>query len=140
MLTSAQHALVLIMGPVESAPLRKVNTEMPAKPEIEEALERVCSSRPFATSPRMIRFIRFVVEKQINGQADDIREVQIGREVFDRWPAYDPKIDTIVRVEARRLRRKLEEYYRADGRKDPIRVAIPGPGYLPKIGYASDAD
>jgi hypothetical protein len=117
-----------------------VNPPQPTKQEIEEALERICSSRHFASSPRMIRFLRYIVEKSVSGNSADIRELQIGLEVFDRWPTYDPKIDTIVRVEARRLRKKLEEYYRSDGRADRVVIAVPPPGYQPRFRAAGAAE
>ena len=51
--------------------------------------------------------------------------------MIDRDPGYDPKIDTIVRVEARRLRKKLETYYAGPGVGDPVRIDVPRPGYAP---------
>lgn len=51
----------------------------------------------------MTRFLRFTVDKAIQGRRDDIKNYVIGLEVFDRKPSYDPRIDPIVRVEARRL-------------------------------------
>ena len=96
-----------------------------------QALEDVCASRVFSHSERMIRFLRFVVERKLAGQQQDIREFVIGMEVFDRDPSYDPKIDTIVRVEARRLRKKLEAYYAGPGAGDRVRIDVPRPGYAP---------
>lgn len=81
----------------------------------------------------MTRFLRWVVEKTLDGQSAAIREYSIGLEVFDRDPSYDPKIDTIVRVEARRLRKKLEDYYAEAGMDEPVRIEIPGPGYVPRF-------
>ena len=48
----------------------------------------------------------------------------MGREVFDRGADYDRGVDSIVRVEAQRLRRKLREYYQTHGRTDPILIAF----------------
>jgi hypothetical protein len=96
-----------------------------------QALEDICASRVFAHSERMIRFLRFVVGRKLAGEEQDIREFVIGMEVFDRDPGYDPKIDTIVRVEARRLRKKLEAYYEGPGAGDSLRIDVPGPGYVP---------
>jgi hypothetical protein len=98
---------------------------------IRHALEDICASPVFAHSERMMRFLRFVVERSIAGDLHAIREYSIGMEVFDRSPDYDPKIDTIVRVEARRLRKKLEAYYTGPGAGDAVRIDVPGPGYLP---------
>ncbi len=80
----------------------------------------------------MIRFLRVIVEKSLSGEpGGGIKEYTLGVEVFDRDAAFDPKTDTIVRVEARRLRRKLDEYYTGPGAQDPVRIEIPTPGYAP---------
>jgi hypothetical protein len=103
----------------------------PQPAAVLEALEDVCASRVFSHSERMIRFLRFVVERKLAGEHQDIREFVIGMEVFDRARDYDPKIDTIVRVEARRLRKKLEAYYAGPGAGDQVRIDVPRPGYAP---------
>ena len=96
-------------------------------------MERICASPGFAHSERMVRFLRWVVGKTLDGEMSVIREYSIGLEVFDRDPSYDPKIDTIVRVEARRLRKKLDDYYSDTGQDDVVRIEIPGPGYVPRF-------
>ena len=63
----------------------------------------------------MVRFLRLAVERALAGQADELKEYLIGVEVFDRKASYDPRVDPIVRVEARRLRAKLKAYYEGDG-------------------------
>ncbi|MFN7919267.1 MAG: hypothetical protein U0Q16_04175 [Bryobacteraceae bacterium] len=60
-------------------------------------------------------------------------------EVFDRTPEYDPKVDTIVRVEARRLRAKLADYYASAGAADPVRIDIPAGSYIPIFGPGKPA-
>ncbi|MCC6340797.1 MAG: hypothetical protein IT166_01285 [Bryobacterales bacterium] len=81
----------------------------------------------------MCRFLRFTVEKAMEGHADELKEYLIGIEVFDRKPMYDPRVDPIVRVEARRLRAKLREYYSSAGAGDPIRIEFPTGGYVPQF-------
>jgi hypothetical protein len=94
-------------------------------------METIVMSPGFANSERMSRFLRWVVERTLEGEAATIREYAIGIAVFDRDESYDPKIDTIVRVEARRLRKKLQEYYEGPGMDDVVRIEMPGPGYVP---------
>ncbi len=79
----------------------------------------------------MRRFLTFVVEGVLadNGHAGDLKESVIGMAVFDRDAYYDPKNDPVVRVEARRLRSKLEEYYQGPGKQDAIRIEIPKGSY-----------
>lgn len=81
----------------------------------------------------MARFLRFGVEHMLDGRADELKEYVIGVEVFDRGAAYDPRTDPIVRVEARRLRAKLREYYDGDGKHDPIIFELAAGTYVPTI-------
>ena len=73
----------------------------------------------------------YVVEETLSGRGDDLREAVIGNAVYRRDPPYDPRIDSTVRVEARRLRRKLEEHSSSHGRADPIVITIPTGTYTP---------
>jgi hypothetical protein len=103
----------------------------PSAAAVRFALETIVASPGFANSERMSRFLQWVVERTLEGEAAVIREYAIGIAVFDRGASYDPKIDTIVRVEARRLRKKLQEYYEGPGVDDVVRIEVPGPGYVP---------
>ncbi|MGH9631605.1 MAG: hypothetical protein ACRD7E_25140, partial [Bryobacteraceae bacterium] len=86
-------------------------------------------SETFARSVRMSRFLRFSVEHVLNGRAGHLKEYVIGVEVFDRGTSYDPRVDPIVRVEARRLRSKLEHYYETEGREDDLIIDLPKGNY-----------
>lgn len=79
----------------------------------------------------MCRFLRFVVEESLNGRESDLKESVIASAVFDRDGSYEPGNDPVVRVEARRLRAKLEEYYRSDGAAAAIVIKLPKGGYSP---------
>src|SRR6187401_1165436 len=79
----------------------------------------------------MARFLRFAVEQTIQGQADSLKEFVLGMEVFDRTASFDPRTDTIVRVEARRLRSKLKEYYETYGQQDAWLIEFPKGSYVP---------
>src|SRR5438270_10205665 len=94
-------------------------------------VDRIAASRMFAESDRLRRFLRFTVESKLNAQEERVKEYILGREVFDRKDDYDPRIDPIVRVEARRLRSKLEEYYSGPGREEKIRLEYQRGSYLP---------
>jgi hypothetical protein len=82
---------------------------------IREHLSAILTSEIFVRSERLSRFLRFVVGKALEGRGDEISEYSIGVEVYDRPTAFDPRIDSTVRVEAGRLRAKLREYYEAEG-------------------------
>lgn len=81
----------------------------------------------------MVRFLRLTVERSLAGQAGELKEYLLGVEVFDRKASYDPRVDPIVRVEARRLRSKLEAYYDSDGRADPVLIEFASGGYAPRV-------
>ena len=98
---------------------------------IRMQLDRILASHGFVHSDRMARFLRFAVEQTIQGQADQLKESVIGMEVFDKTSSFDPRIDTIVRVEARRLRSKLKQYYEIEGREDFIMIDLPKGSYVP---------
>lgn len=107
--------------------------------EIRGQLDLILRSRAFIQSHRIRRFLQFVVEESLLGQPHRLKEYLIGLEVFDRREAFDPRVDSIVRVEARRLRYKLEEYYRTEGREDGIRIVLRKGSYVPIFEYRSAA-
>ena len=79
---------------------------------IRSCTSKIVASPLFANADRLRRFLLFCVEHVLEERTDRLKETLIGMEVFDRGSAFDPRQDSIVRVDARRLRLKLEEYYR----------------------------
>jgi TolB-like protein/Tfp pilus assembly protein PilF len=106
---------------------------------VERHLEKIISSKPFAGSERMIRFLRFIVDQTLAGKAAEIKEYTIGIAAFDRPASFDPRSDAVVRVEARRLRSKLAEYYQDEGKSDSIRIDLPKGAYVPVIQQQAPA-
>jgi TolB-like protein len=98
---------------------------------VERQLERVLASGSFRKCVQLSRFLRFAVDQALSGENGASKETSIGVEIFGRRPDYDPGADPVVRVEARRLRHKLTEYYSGEGRQDPVRIDLPKGGYLP---------
>jgi Tol biopolymer transport system component len=92
-------------------------------------VERIAASSEFARAERMVSFLRFVVEKTLAGDYSALRERQIGIEVFDRPQDWDPKLDNIVRSEARRLRTKLQTYADSRSPDEAVRITMPKGGY-----------
>lgn len=111
----------------------------PDTAEVRAALEHVLASPAFINAGRLSRMLRFVVERTLDGQGDQLKEYLLGVEVFDRPTDYDPRLDSIVRVEARRLRAKLSEYYDAEGARDAVRIRMGKGGYLPTFERAHDS-
>jgi Tol biopolymer transport system component len=106
---------------------------------IQAELERILTSDEFSSSPRLVRFLRYCVEQSRAGQLDRLKESVIGVSVFDRAPGYDPKIDPIVRVHARRLREKLESFYNS-GHGAEIVIQVPKGGYVAYFREAAPRD
>jgi TolB-like protein/Tfp pilus assembly protein PilF len=94
-------------------------------------LKRIVASPSFITSPQLCRFLRFVVAREVGGQGDQLKEYSVGLEVFGKDASFDPRIDPVVRTEARRLRHKLAEYYDNAGQSDEVEIDLPKGGYRP---------
>jgi tetratricopeptide (TPR) repeat protein len=99
--------------------------------EIRDALERVLSSAGFVNNQRLSAFLRFTIERHLEGRHSELKESVIAVEVFGRRPDYDPKQDAIVRTEAVRLRARLEKYYATEGSGDTLVIELPKGGYIP---------
>src|ERR1700730_4151475 len=98
---------------------------------VSDQLARIVNSPRFISSARLCRFLTHIVNRTIHGDLDSLKEFSIAVEVFDRTSEYDPNIDATVRVEARRLRAKLKEYYEGPGRNDRVLVALRPGSYVP---------
>lgn len=98
---------------------------------IREHMNEILLSPGFQNSQRLCRFLKFTVEAKLRGEQDQIKEYILGREVFDRDEQYDPRLDPIVRVEARRLRKKLDEFYAAN--PATLRIEFPKGAYSPEF-------
>jgi predicted ATPase len=94
---------------------------------------RVLDSDAFAKAHSLRRLLAFVVDETLAGRADALKEYTLGVEVFGRGQDFDPRADTIVRVQARRLRAKLHEFYAADGHADGLAIEVPTGSYLPRF-------
>src|SRR6201982_950587 len=99
---------------------------------VRDQLARVVNSPGFVSSVRLCRFLTHIVNRTIDGDIDSLKEFSIAMEVFDRSSDYDPNIDAIVRVEARRLRTKLKAYYEeGPGTVDPVLIGLRPGSYVP---------
>src|SRR4051812_1272805 len=115
--------------------------ERPAMPDIcfgdvQKQVERLLASATFARSPQLSRFLRYCVEKTLIGRPDQLREQILAVEVFRRARDFEARRDPIVRVEARRLRSKLEEYYQTEGRNDPVLISLQRGDYIARFAPA----
>jgi TolB-like protein len=99
--------------------------------DIRAQLEQVLASRTFAGSGRQAQFLRFIVERAAEGHLEPAKEYAIAVDVFGRSADYNPQIDSLVRVQASKLRNRLTKYYQTEGQEDSIRIEIPRGGYAP---------
>lgn len=99
--------------------------------ETKRQVERIVQSHELKSSPRLQEFLRYIVDEHLAGRAGRIKGVTIAQAVFEAGDSFDSESNSIVRVEAGRLRRRLTEYYLAAGASDPIVVEVPKGGYVP---------
>ena len=103
-------------------------------PVIAAELERVLGSKAFAQSRRQQQLLRYLVNSAASGQRPVLKETVVAVEVFGRaLDRFDPRTDNVVRVEARRLRQRLERYYAGEGRHAALRFELPVGSYLPLL-------
>lgn len=125
-------------------------TSSPAPAEISPAardadryrrqLDRILGSKAFRQVDRLHRFLSFIVTETIDGRGDHLKEFLIGIEVFSKEASFDPRMDPIVRVQARRLRARLTRYYREEGQSDEIVIELPKGGYTPTFQKAETSE
>lgn len=97
--------------------------------KLRAQVERLAASAEFVRADRMVQFLRYVIDKTLEGDTAGLRERQIGISVFERPTDWDPKLDNIVRSEARRLRGKLEAYAASNDPDETVRITMPIGGY-----------
>src|SRR6185369_13885298 len=95
--------------------------------------ERILASPHFVRSAALCRFLRFVVEQSLAGNADELKEYRLGVDVFQRGADFDSRVDPIVRMQAAKLRSRLAEYYNQEGRSDRLVISISKGGYAPSF-------
>jgi hypothetical protein len=99
--------------------------------DIRAELDRVVVSLGFSKSPQLASFLRFVVEEVLAGNGNRIKAYSIATAALGREANFEPQNDSIVRVEAGRLRLTLEHYYANGGHDDPIVIELPRGHYIP---------
>jgi hypothetical protein len=113
-------------------------------PEVANAvraeLELVLKSQAFWRSERHSRFLRFICETTLTGEASKLNEYLIAHTVFDRGADYSSGEDSVVRRQAYSLRQKLKEYYSEEGKNDPVRIELPTGRYVPAFHFSQPSD
>jgi len=112
---------------------KPAQADSPPPGELAAAAQRVMGSETLGRSPRLRLFLSFIVSCAEENRVHEINEYSIGVQVFGKPPSFKPQEDNIVRVTARQLRAKLEEYYRGEGATQPWRIEIPKGTYVPEL-------
>jgi hypothetical protein len=115
-------------------------TGAPSADQCQQQVQRILKSATFRNAVTLQQLLQFLTGRVFEGGAEALKEYTIGVEAFGRPQDFDPKTDTIVRVQIHRLRQKLTEYYEADGSRDPILVEIPKGHYHPTFESIADPD
>ena len=102
---------------------------------VREHLGVLIASPEFRDTTRMKRFLKYIVDETLSGRAGRLKGYSIGLEVFDRPENFDPQSDTIVRVQAGQLRRRLDRFYTNSGRDADMRVLVPRGSYVPRFEF-----
>jgi hypothetical protein len=92
---------------------------------VREQIDRLLQSKTFQTSEVHRRLLQYLADRTLAGDADRLKEYTVGLEAFGKPPTYDPKHDSIVRLQMGRLRQKLAVYYQSEANGDPVRVTLP---------------
>ena len=111
--------------------IRQPHSAAPEHTAVREQLERVLASNTFQQAERLKRFLRFIVEETLDNRAGELKEYVVAVQVFEKEDSFDPRTDPLVRVQARRLRARLTQYYREEGGNDALVIDLPKGRYAP---------
>lgn len=107
---------------------------------VQAALVSALQSREFQSAPQLRAFLGFVVRATLDREQEKVKGYTIAVEALGRPEDFNPVTDPIVRVEAARLRRRLEKYYAGSGADDPVRILIPKGSYAPEFSSVAQLE
>jgi adenylate cyclase len=100
---------------------------------VTQQVDELAVSPTFVQAERLVKFLRFVIKNVLADHSDQLNQYAIAMEVYNRGETFDPATDSIVRVDAGRLRTKLREYYDTCGHSDQVRFELPKGTYVVRI-------
>jgi hypothetical protein len=100
---------------------------------VRAALDELLRWEELVRSPQLAKFLSHIVEAKLRGEADSIKAYSIAVDVFGRPASFDPQVDPIVRVQARRLRGLLQEFDRQRLGRSATRITLPVGRYVPEF-------
>jgi hypothetical protein len=102
---------------------------------VQRQLDRLLENPHFSNSKRFPSFLRFIVQEELEGRGDQLKERTLGIEVFGRDPGYDTTSDPIVRVTAAEIRKRIAQYYQDAARPNELRISLPPGSYIPHFEW-----
>jgi hypothetical protein len=103
--------------------------------EIQRQLDRLLANPHFSNSRRFPSFLRFIIQEELEGRGDQLKERTLGIEVFGRDAGYDTTSDPIVRVTAAEIRKRIAQYYQDSGNPEELRISLPPGSYVPHFEW-----
>ena len=113
--------------------------EIPTSTEVIKTLENILAHKIFASSPKAQDFLRYIVMETLAGRVENLNGTTIAQDIFEKDANFDPTLDSVVRVTARRVRYMLQDYYSKEKTGKSIKISIPKGGYRPKFESNLDA-
>jgi hypothetical protein len=110
------------------------------KAEVLRQLDRLLANPHLSHSKRFPSFLRFIVQEELEGRGDQLKERTLGVEVFRRDALYDTTSDPIVRVTATEIRKRIAQYYQDSSDPSELRISLPPGSYVPRFEWPSPAD
>jgi len=109
------------------------------KADILRQLDRLLDNPHFSHSKRFPSFLRFIIQEELEGRGDQLKERTLGIEVFGRHAGYDTTTDPIVRVTAAEIRKRIAQYYQDSDSPDELRISLPPGSYIPHFEWPHSA-
>jgi TolB-like protein/tetratricopeptide (TPR) repeat protein len=131
--TFAGSACKMLCVQTKSAPPTQPIAFNGLEDAIRRQLSQILKSKTFRQVDRLQRFLAYIVEETLAGRGEVLKEYPVGVDVFGKQAGFDPRMDPIVRVQARRLRIRLATYYRDEGPADDVLIELPKGGYTPNF-------
>jgi len=109
------------------------SAKSPTSEQILAQTEKILKDSTFVRSNRSRRLFQYLVERALAGNSKRLKQYSIATEALGRSSDFDPDTDPIVRLEASKLRRALDDYYLRSGSRDAVRILVPKGGYVPSF-------
>lgn len=103
----------------------------PTVEQVRSEAEKIMQTGPLARVNRARKLFHYIVDQTLGGNSKRLKQYSIATEALGRGTDFDPDTDPIVRLEASKLRRALDDYYLRSGSSDPVRISIPKGSYVP---------